>query len=331
MGQSTKELRRRINAVGNIRKITRAMEMVAATKLRRLQLRAEGAHPYASAIRRVSAQLSSASSGSGEVRSPLTERRDPVRRVGILVISSDRGLCGAYNANLFKQAMQLVSELGSSTLMEAGSGPEVVIYTLGRKARSYFRRRMRVVEAYPDEVEKLGYRRIAAIASELSEEFAAGAKGYRAPKGHSATSHPIDELWVVYSRFDSATRQAATAERLLPIDPRILEGEAQASQGEAAKGAGAEGGAEGVGDILLEPSAEDLLVHLLPKSVSMRLYAAQMDALASEYAARRMAMKAATDAAGDIISALRRDYNKARQSGITSELLDIVGGAEALK
>ena len=320
MAQSIKELRRRISAVGNIQKITRAMEMVAATKLRRLQQRAEGAHPYAEAIRTVSARLAA---GTGEVQSPLTVVRDPVRRVGVLVISSDRGLCGSYNSNLFKQTLQLLGRLNSPTNLEPDrSGPEVVLYTLGRKARSYFRRRLRIVEAYPDEVEKLSYRRIAEIATELGAEFIDG----DGTKG-------VDELWMVYTRFETASRQVATAERLLPIDLRILEdagstGEQADNTGTGKSGAGSNG--ERL-DMILEPTAEDLLVHLLPKSVAMRLFAAQMDALASEYAARRMAMKAATDAAGDIIKELRRDYNKARQSGITSELLDIVGGAEALQ
>ncbi len=296
MALSTKELRRRIRVVTSLQKITRAMEMVATTKFRRLQERAQGSRPHADAIRRISARL--AASGA-PTDSPLLEARPRIEKAAILVLSSERGLCGSYNTNVFRKLAAHVQSM---------QGRQTPLYTLGRKARVYCHRRYEIREALLDEVERLKYRRAKEIAEQLTREFLKG-----------SANGGVDEVWIVYTRFVSMGRQVATLEKLLPIE-RDVAGESAAAGGTAKSE-----------DLLLEPTAGRLLDLLLPKSLSIRVFAAILDALASEFAARRMAMKAATDAAGDMIHRLRRSYNRARQETITKELLDIIGGAEALK
>jgi len=308
MAQGMKELRRRIRGISSIQKITRAMEMVATTRLRRAQTRAEGARPFADAIRNLSALLAGRSS---TLTSPLMQARPQVKRVAVIVIGSDRGLCGSYNANVFRKLAAFLGER---------PGVELDLHVLGAKPRQHYARRLAIKVAHPDEVEDLTYRRAREIAREMTTAFLEG---------------DIDEVWIVFTRFISAGKQVPTVERLLPITP-----DASSASG-ATPDAGAKVGAEernaaaraaGANSlILLEPSPQELFELLVPKSLAMRLYAAFVDAMASEQAQRRMAMKAATDAAGDMISSLSRKYNRARQETITKELLDIVGGAEALQ
>ena len=298
MAESSKELQQRISGVSNIQKITRAMEMVATTKLRRLQNRAEGTRPYADTIRRLSASLA-ASMADGA--SPLTESREARKRSAHLLITSDRGLCGSYNANVIRMFGRHLTDVG---LDQEGWSSD--LYVIGKKGASAFRTHPELKEIYADAVEQLTYRRAQEISVQLSKSFIDG-----------SANGGVDEVWLVYTRFESMSRQTPVAEKILPID--------QSAMGETADATDSAG--EGT---LLEPSPEMLLKLLLPKSLAVRIYAAMLDSLASEFAARRMAMKAATDAAGDMIQQLRRRYNRARQEGITSELLDIVGGAEAL-
>lgn len=291
MAESTKELRQRITGVSNIQKITRAMEMVATTKLRRLQQRAEGTRPYADTIVRLSARLA----GSTPVdASPLTRRKDDVQRAALLVISSDRGLCGSYNAHLFRAIAQH---------LDGRSKVEPALYVVGKKAVSHYHRRLPIRHVFEDLVEQLDHRRVKDMLRLLTERFLAG----------GAVEDGVDEVWVASTRFVSMARQVPVIEKLLPIES--VEEEAGS------------GGTQD--DVILEPSPEDLILRLLPKALEVRLLAAVFDSLTSEFAARRMAMKAATDAAGDMIQDLRRRYNRARQEAITKELLDIIGGAEA--
>jgi F-type H+-transporting ATPase subunit gamma len=307
-----RELRRRIRGVASIQKITRAMEMIASTRLRRMQEKAEGARPYADAIKAFSALLAGV---GGELSSALMLPREPVKRITLLVISSDRGLCGAYNANLFRKVAAFLTEVGAAKAAradaaDAGGTKTAVapdLHVLGRKARQHYARRLPIKVAYPDAVEKLGFRRAREIARELTERFLKG---------------EVDEVWVVFTRFVSAGKQVTTVDRLLPI-----------TAAEPAKDPAKEAMKSGSADaalILLEPSPQALFEALVPKSLAVRVYAAMVDSMASEQAARRVAMKAATDAAGDMIQTLSRKYNRARQEAITKELLDIIGGAEAL-
>lgn len=306
MAQGMKELRRRIRSVTSIQKITRAMEMVATTRLRRMQTKAEGARPYADAIKSFSAMLAG---GAVKLSSPLTTVRAKVARIAVLVISSDRGLCGAYNANVFRKVSAFLGEKKDLPLD---------LYTLGKKARMHYARRMAIKHAYPDEVEKLTFRRAREVAREMTELFLKGGE-----------SGGVDEVWVVFTRFISVGKQVTTVDRLLPITAAAP---AKATDAKAVAAAGAAPATASGADaeILLEPSPQELFDQLMPKSLGVRTYAAMLDSMASEQAARRMAMKAATDAAGEMIGTLTRKYNRARQETITKELLDIVGGAEAL-
>lgn len=311
MAQGMKELRRRIRSVTSIQKITRAMEMVATTRLRRMQTKAEGARPYADAIKGFSALLAG---GGSTLSSPLTQAREKVGRVAVVVISSDRGLCGAYNANVFRKVSAFLSEKKEVA---------VDLYTIGKKARVHYARRLPIKEAFADEVEKLGFRRAREIARQMTELFLKG-----------SADGGVDEVYVVFTRFVSVGRQVTTVDRLLPItaDAKAADAaggaKAGAAKADGVKAAGTAAGAD-VG-MLLEPSPQELFDVLMPKSLAMRVFAAMLDSMASEQAARRVAMKAATDAAGDMIGTLTRKYNRARQETITKELLDIVGGAEAL-
>lgn len=297
MAQGMKELRRRIRSVTSIQKITRAMEMVATTRLRRMQSRAEGARPYADAIKSFTALLAG---GGTSLSSPLMQAREKVARVAVLVVSSDRGLCGSYNANVYRKVSSFLGE-------RKDVAPD--LYVIGKKARQHYARRLPMKVAYEDLVEKLNARRAREIARALTDAFLKGSGG----EGEAAGG--VDEVWVVFTRFVSAGKQVTTVDRLLPI---------------TAETAGGAGKAKSEAQILLEPSPQELFDVLMPKSLAMRVFAAMLDSMASEQAARRAAMKAATDAAGEMIQTLTRKYNRARQETITKELLDIVGGAEAL-
>jgi F-type H+-transporting ATPase subunit gamma len=290
--------------VTSIQKITRAMEMVATTRLRRTQARAEGGRPYADALQAFSALLAG---GGVELSSPLTRPRDKVKSVAILHIGSDRGLCGPFNANLQRKTVAFLGER---------PGVEPRLHVLGRKPRLYFAKRLPMAVAYDDPVEKLSFRRAREIARELTGLFLKGGDGGGG-----------DEVWIVSMRFVSVGRQVPTVDRLLPITAGDAKGAAASSVGGAVAAGKASSAAP---QILLEPSPQELFDALMPKSVDIRVWAAMLDSMASEQAARRMAMKAATDAAGEMIQSLTRKYNRARQEAITKELLDIVGGAEAL-
>jgi F-type H+-transporting ATPase subunit gamma len=301
MAQGMKELRRRIRGISSIQKITRAMEMVATTRLRRAQARAEAARPFADVIKNLSTMLA----GRGaQLVSPLTEPRLQVKRLAVVVIGSDRGLCGSYNANVYRRVSAFLGER---------PGMEVDLHVFGKKPRQHYARRLAIKLAYDDEVEDLTYRRAREVSVELTGAFLKG---------------DVDEVWVVYTRFVSAGKQVATVERLLPI---VADAPAEKTGASAEEKKVQAAAAAAASLTLLEPSPQVLFDLLVPKSLAMRLYAAFIDAMASEQAQRRMAMKAATDAAGDMITSLSRRYNRARQESITKELLDIVGGAEALK
>jgi len=304
MAQGMKELRRRIRSVTSIQKITRAMEMVATTRLRRMQTKAEGARPYADAIKGFSALLA-----GSKVTSPLTQAREKVGRIALVVIGSDRGLCGAYNANVFRKV--------SAFLAERKELP-FDLYTIGKKARVHYARRLPIKEAFPDEVEKLGFRRAREIARRMTELFLAG-----------SANGGVDEVHVVYTRFLSVGKQVTTVDRLLPVVAEAAADAKSEAKGDAKADAAKAAAASAAAMMLLEPSPQELFDVLMPKSLAMRIFAAMLDSMASEQAARRAAMKAATDAAGEMIGTLTRKYNRARQESITKELLDIVGGAEA--
>jgi len=289
MAKGTKELKRRITGVKNIQQITRAMEMVATQKLKRLQMRAEAARPFSEKIQQMVARL------AGSVRpelSPLLQARE-VKVTANLVVSSDKGLCGGYNTNLVRFVQAEVPR---------ASGATKPVRVLGTKGGTLLRARgIDVLGVYEDVVEKLDFTRARNIAREYALEFIAG---------------KVDEVRLIYTSFRSAASQKPVVLTLLPIRAESLLAGAPAAPS---------------ADMIIEPSAEELLKLLLPKYLEIKVYSAILESLASEFTARRNAMKQATDAADDIIGALRRQYNRARQESITKELLEVVSGAEALK
>ncbi len=282
------DIRRRIRSVQSTQKITRAMKLVAAAKLRRAQDRILGARPYAAKMAELVATLVR---GLGEDKHPLLVHRGGTRAL-YLVIAADKGLAGAFNSNVMRRALH--------ALRAAPDGTASLI-TVGRKARDFFRRRPWTLRG--DRVgflDRLTFEQARALAGELMAAFLAD---------------EVDEVWLVYNQFRSVAVQRVVAERLLPIEPP-----------------GGAGAGEGPGvEYLYEPDATTILDALLPRHVEIQVYRALLESAAGEHGARMTAMEAATKNAQELIGLLTIRYNKARQEKITKELLDIVGGAEALR
>jgi len=284
-----RELRGRIKSVGNIKQITRAMEMVATTKLRKFQDRAVASRPYAEEIARLMQHLSSVL-GEEAANRPLFLPGGG-RRIAVLVVTSDRGLCGSYNSNVFRALEAFRSEHQDQPL-------DYFVY--GRKGYQYLTRRQREVARFfvEPELERIDYRGARHVAKTLVDVFLAG-------------EH--ERVVVLYTAFESLVKFQPRWTEFLPVRADVEEGHP----------AGA--------DVILEPDAGTIFDRIVPKYLETRIYNALIEALTSEYASRRFAMKNATDAAGDMQSELKTIYNRKRQEGITKDLLDIVGGAEALR
>ena len=287
-----RDIRRRIRSVESTQKITRAMKLVAAARLRRAQERIVAARPYAGKMAELLGNLVSSAAAGDEVPHPLLARREGPRRQ-IVIITADRGLAGAFNSNVIRRSVEFIRQ---------SSAPDVTLVVVGRKGRDFFRRR-----GYAIKQEMVGFwdRLAYSHAGELADAFM-----------RQYLEGEVDEVHLLYNEFRSVAVQRPVREQLLPI-PRAEDG-------------GAGEGAAAV-DYLYEPSAEAILGDLLPRHVRMQVYRAFMESLAGEYGARMTAMEAATKNAKDMIGVLTIQYNKARQEKITKELLDIVGGAEALK
>ena len=284
-----RDIQRRIRSVQSTQKITRAMKLVAAAKLRRAQERILAARPYANKMAELLGNLVSGDDGAGH---PLLEQREGPRRQ-IVIITADRGLAGAFNSSIIRRAVELIRE---------SSAADLTLVVVGRKARDFFRRRPHTIKR--DMIgfwDRLAYSHACELADYFMQEY---------------LDDEVDEVFLLYNEFRSVAFQRPVRVQLLPI-PR------------AETGAGEEG-TEGV-DYIYEPSANAILGDLLPRHVRMQVYRALMESLAGEYGARMTAMEAATKNAKDMIEVLTIQYNKARQEKITKELLDIVGGAEALK
>ena len=291
-----RELRGRIKSVGNIKQITRAMEMVATTKLRKFQDRAVASRPYSEEISGLVGHLAAVLGSEVENRPLFCEGQG--ERTAVLVVSSDRGLCGAYNANLLRVLETWLAE------PSADEQEKLDFFVYGRKAYQYLTTRGRKVERYfhDPELEKIDFRGAANVARTLVESFLGGE--YR-------------DVRVLYTAFESMAKYVPTWVDFLPIQSSSLT-------------AGGDESRAGV-DVILEPDAETIFDSLVPRYLETRMYNALIEALTSEYASRRMSMKNATDAAGDMQKELKSIYNRKRQETITKELLDIVGGAEALR
>jgi F-type H+-transporting ATPase subunit gamma len=285
---SLKDIRRRIGSVKNTQKITRAMKLVAAAKLRRAQENIVRARPYARELHEMIAELALRSDSHDH---PLLEVRDP-KRVMLVVLTSDRGLCGAFNTNILRAAQTYVQE-------NADVHEEIQLSVVGRKGRDYLNyREMEIKQYFPG----LDVGNALERADEISQKIIEGFLG-----------EDLDKVYLLYNEFKSAMSQRITVEQLLPIVP------AEVDDADAAV------------DFEYEPSKEAILDEILPMYVQVEVYRAALESTASEYGARMTAMENATNNASDMIGSLTLEYNKARQAAITKELLEIVSGAEALK
>jgi F-type H+-transporting ATPase subunit gamma len=291
-------LRRRIKSVESTKKITRAMELIAASRIVKAQARVHAAVPYSDTITEVMHDLAAAGAGSD---SPLLNPPSDVGKVAHIVVTADRGLCGAYNSTVIRAAEGSMRE-------QSARGRDYGLIVVGRKAEAYFRfRHYRIDAAFTGFSEQPTYEDARAIARAVEGPFLGGEYG-------------LVEL--IYTRFISVGSQEVVVRPLMPLDRETV----------AAGGSRSGSDDDGVGPAYeFEPSPDSILEQLLPRYVEARTYAALLNAAASEQAARQRAMKAATDNADDLIVRLTRVMNRARQDAITTEIMEIVGGAEALR
>ncbi|HJZ84777.1 MAG TPA: ATP synthase F1 subunit gamma [Polyangia bacterium] len=284
---SLKAIRRRIASVKNTQKITKAMKSVAAARLRKAQEAILALRPYSQRLGEVIAEVAARSGGVH----PLLEVREP-KRVALVVLTSDRGLCGGFNANINRRAERFLKE-------NREKFADIELNIVGRKGREYFRRR-----GYTIHDEYMGV--FAAVSVERAREITTA-------EIEDYTKNQLDAVYLVYNEFKSAMSQKVVVERLLPVEPLALPAEA------------------GQIDYKYEPEKRKLLDHLLPLYVETQIYRAILESIASEFGAKMTAMDNATNNANEMIGMLTLQYNRARQAAITKELMEIVGGAEALK
>jgi F-type H+-transporting ATPase subunit gamma len=309
MAAQIRVLRRRIRSTQSIKKITRAMELIATSRIAKARARVEAAKPYAEQMTAVLTELASNSA----LDHPLLIERKPAQRAAVLIVTSDRGQCGGYNSNVLKEAEQL-----QSLLREQGKEP--VLYVIGRKGVNYYRFRKRAVAAsWTGFSEQPHYVNAAEAAQTLVAAFMAGAGGEE-QRAEAEGVEAVDELHLVYTQFKNMVTQTPQARRMAPMEIEYAEeSPAEATSGPTLKPL-----------YTFEPDADTLFGALLPKYISARLYAALLESAASESANRQRAMKAATDNANELIRTLTLESNQARQAQITQEISEIVGGADAL-
>ena len=293
MALSLREYRARIKSVESTKKITRAMELIAASRIIKAQQRAQAAAPYARELTRAVSAVATYSN----VDHPLTQETTDSNRAAVLIVTSDRGLAGAYSSSVIKEAERLIEKL-------KGEGKDVAVYISGRKGVGYFTFRKRdIADSWTGHSDQPTYDVAREIGDTLIDQFLTEDDG-------------VDEVHVVYARFKSMLVQEPTAVRLLPLE--IVEGEEKPSEEEV------------LPLYEFEPSPAEVLDALLPRYVQSRIYFALLQAAASELAARQRAMKSATDNATELIKKYTRIANQARQAGITQEISEIVGGVNAL-
>ena len=280
-----KEIRNRISSVSSTMQITSAMKMVSAAKLKKAQDAITAMRPYSNKLTELLQSLSATL--DADTGSKFSESRE-VNKVLIVAITSNRGLCGAFNSNIIKQTNHLINEVYA--------GKVVSVYAIGKKANDAFAKQKRVIANKSEVFDELTFDNVAAIAQSLMDMFVAG---------------DYDKIEVVYNHFKNAATQLVMTEQFLPIVP--VEGDANVNL-----------------DYIFEPSKEEIVEQLIPKSLKTQLYKSIRDSFASEHGARMTAMHKATDNATELRDQLKLTYNKARQAAITNEILEIVGGAEAL-
>ena len=318
MAASLRALRRRIRSTQSTKKIFSAQELIAGARIVRAQARVEASKPYAREITRVLSALASSASLDHPL---LTERQNP-RRAGVLVITSDRGFAGSYNVNVLRRTEELLSLLRQE-------GKEPVLYVVGRKGETYYSFRDRdVAESFTGFSEQPAYENAQEVGSALIDVFTAGEDDDEETGGAGADGLVgVDELHIVYTEFRSLLAQVPVAKRMAPLEVEEVE---EFDYEREDRAAGRTGDSGVPTSYEFEPSAEALLDALLPKYITTRIYAAMLEAAASESASRRRAMKSASDNAEELAKNLSRLANQARQAEITQEISEIVGGADAL-
>lgn len=290
MAANLRDVKRRIRSVQSTKKITRAMELIAASRVVKAQQRMSASLPYANAI---TAALSELSSNAGDLTHAYLQPRETVRSAAVIIVTSDRGLAGPYSSNVLRQAEELIVRLREE-------GVEPKLYITGRKGNAYFRFRGRpIVESWVGFSDQPTYDNAKTVADLTINAFKNG---------------EVDEIYAVYTHFVTSLTQRASVRRFLPLE--VVEAEAPADYVRPPS-------------YEYEPDPDTVLDSLLPRYIEVRLYTAFLEAAASEHAARRRAMSTATDNASDLIEDLTRQYNQARQAAITQELTEMVGAAEA--
>ncbi len=325
MAAQIRVLRRRIKSTQSIKKITRAMELIATSRIAKARARVEEAKPYAE---QMTAMLTELANNSALDHPLLVEREEP-KKAAVLVVTSDRGQAGGYNANVLREAEQL-----QSLLREQGKEP--VLYVIGRKGVSYYRFRKREVAAsWTGFSEEPTYADAAEAARVLVAAFMAGAgerdteEAVEAMDADADKVEAVDELHLVYTQFQNMVNQTPQSRRMAPMEVEYADDDpSQESSSSSNSSPSSDDGPRALYEF--EPDADTLFDALLPKYIGARLFAALLESAASESANRQRAMKAATDNANDLIRSLTLESNQARQAQITQEISEIVGGADAL-
>ena len=293
---TVQDIKRRVASVRNTRKITKAMELVAAAKLRRAETRIAALRPYADRMRELMIGTARATPSRGF---PLLEARDDVRSIAILPLTGDRGLAGGFNAQIIRRALAIERDA-------RGEGQDVRWLAVGKKGRSTLRfRRYEIEEAWVDLTDRPTYADASAIAHRVAELF---------------TARDVDRVVMVYNSYVSALTQKVTVEDVLPIPRRALEEDEDRSAYEIAL----------EGDFIYEPEPDEILGRLLPTYLETSIYRALLESAASEHGSRMTAMRNASKNAGELIDRLTLEMNRARQAEITQEILEVVAGADAL-
>ena len=284
-----KSIKKRIVSVKNTRQITKAMKMVSAAKLRRAQENVVAARPYAKKLGEVLQRLAQSQEGDGH---PLLEKRTAEKAL-VILITSDRGLCGGFNANISKAAERFIKE-------RKGDYTEISLLTIGRKGYEFLKNRQTIRKNYTGVLASLNYQTAAMLAQEVIEGYLAG---------------DYDQVFLLYNAFRSVMSQDITLQQMLPITPAEAAGEA----------------VEIAQEYIYEPSKGELLGELLPKYIEVTMFKAMLESVASEHGARMTAMDSASKNATEMIGKLTLVYNRARQAAITTELMEIISGAESIK
>ncbi len=295
---SLRDIKRRIKSIRNIQQITRAMEMVAANRLKKAEARAMAARPYAENITKILSHITESTPEKAHFFTP----KEEVKKIMVILITSDKGLCGAYNTNVIQHTLKFIRE---------NSGKELKLHLFGKKGNNFFQSRPYTIEQYYTEtVEQLGIsslqigdNKITEIATKIINDFEDGV---------------FDEVHLFFTKSKTVMKSVPTRFRLLPIE------DVDADSGETEEEKSMMGG------YILEPSSEAIFSNLLPRYIESQLRQAIFESLTSEFAARRVAMIAATENAEEIIGELTQTYNRARQEAITKELLEVISGSEAL-